>query len=224
MISICSPTFLVACTLPARILDINASIDIVPESSNGCVLVTSRSRKAAYEMIGDYESIISIEPMTEASALALFRKKFKDESSDADIQELMQSLDYMPLAISQATAYIRQRTPRMTVSKYLKDLKQGERDKASLLNTTVRDRRRDGKASNSILATWQMSFEHIQKMQQSAAKLLSLMSFFDRQGIPEDLVNSRYEEDSILNFNEDIEMLRNYSLIIVGNEEVVGRA
>jgi hypothetical protein len=98
----------------------------------------------------------------------------------------------------------------------LKDLKQSECDKASLLNTTVRDRRRHGKASNSILATWQISFEYIQKNQPSATKLLSLMSFLDRQGIPEDLISSRYEKDSILNFNEDLEMLRNYSLIIVG--------
>ena len=128
----------------------------------------------------------------------------------------------MPLAISQAAAYIQQRKPRVTVSKYLKDVQQSEKNKASLLNIAIRDRRRDRKVSNSILATWQISFEYIQTARSSAARLLSLMSFFDRQEIPEELITSEYEEDDgVSNFDEDIEMLRNYSLVITGVENNV---
>lgn len=36
-----------------------------------------------------------------------------------------------------------------------------------------------------------MSFEHIRQTRPSAVDLLSLMSFFDRQGIPEDVLRSR---------------------------------
>ncbi|PVH91245.1 hypothetical protein DM02DRAFT_546198, partial [Periconia macrospinosa] len=39
--------------------------------------------------------------------------------------------------------------------------------------------------------TWQISFEHIRETRPSAAGLLSLMSFFDRQGIPEELLRAR---------------------------------
>ncbi|KAL8823653.1 MAG: hypothetical protein Q9191_005667 [Dirinaria sp. TL-2023a] len=196
--------------------------DILPESSNGSILITSRSREAAFELIGEDENIITIEPMNESYALALFRKKFNDQCDDDDVLKLLRSVDYMPLAISQAAACIRQRKPRITVSKYLQDFQRSEKDRESLLNIAVRDRRRDGKASNSILATWQISFEYIQKTRSSAARLLSLMSFFDRQGIPEELITSRYEEnDDCVNFEEDIQMLRNYSLVALGKENDV---
>lgn len=62
-----------------------------------------------------------------------------------------------------------------------------------------------------------MSFEYLRIGWPSAASLLSLMSFFDRQGIPEELITSRYgENNSAVNFDDDIEILRNYSLVAVG--------
>ena len=98
--------------------------------------------------------------MSECYALAFFRKKRNGEDQD-EVPKLLRSLDYMPLAISQAAAYIRQRAPRVTVSKYLQDFRRSEKDRASLLNIAIRDRRRNGRASNSVLATWQISFEYI---------------------------------------------------------------
>ena len=200
----------------------NKRQDILPESSNGSVLVTARSREAAFELVGNDEDILKVEPMSESYALALFWKKFQGEVQEEEVLELLQHLNYMPLAISQAAAYIRHRAPRTTVSKYLNDFRRSEKDRASLLNKAVRDRRRDGKASNSILGTWQISFEFIRSDRPSAARLLSLMSFFDRQGIPEELITSRYEENkSTVDFEEDIEVLRSFSLIALGIEKNV---
>ena len=184
--------------------------------------MTARSREAAFELVGNDEDILKVEPMSESYALALFWKKFQGEDKEEEVLELLQHLDYMPLAISQAAAYIRQRAPRTTVSKYLNDFRRSEKHRASLLNKAVRDRRRDGKASNSILGTWQISFEFIRSDRPSAARLLSLMSFFDRQGIPEELITSRYEENkSTVDFEEDIEVLRSFSLIALGIEKDV---
>ena len=200
----------------------NEQRDILPESSNGSVLITSRSREAAFELVGEDEKILKVKPMSERYALALFRKKLKGEDNEGEVLELLRNLDYMPLAISQAAAYIRQQAPRVTVSKYLKDFRRSEKDRASLLNNAVRDRRRDGKASNSVLATWQISFDYIQTDQSSAARLLSLMSFFDRHGIPEELIMSQYKkDDNIMDFEEDIEVLRNYSLVALRIENNV---
>jgi hypothetical protein len=41
---------------------------------------------------------------------------------------LVEALDYMPLTIAQAAAYIDQRAPRATVSRYLQDLRKGDWD------------------------------------------------------------------------------------------------
>ena len=110
----------------------------------------------------------------------------------------------------------------MTVSKYLKDFQRSEKDRANLLNIAIRDRRRDSQALHSILITWQISFEHIQEVRSSATQLLSLMSFFDRQGIPEELLTSRGRAgDSDSDFEEDIHMLRDYSLIITNTRSDV---
>lgn len=62
-----------------------------------------------------------------------------------------------------------------------------------LLMKDVGDDRRDGEAAtNSVVVTWQVSFERIRDERPSAARLLSLMSLFDRQGIPRDPLPGYY--------------------------------
>lgn len=69
--------------------------------------MTSRSWDAAFELVGSYDKIVKIEAMNENDALMLFRQKLGDDSNNADVLELLKSLDYMLLAIIQAAAYIR---------------------------------------------------------------------------------------------------------------------
>ncbi len=176
----------------------------LPQTQNGSVLVTSRSRDAAFRLTGSDRDIIGVEPMDERHALKLFTKKFQGEFDDGDAKGLLQALDYMPLAISQAAAYINQRAPRITVKKYLEDFHNSERNKARLLDTDVGDLRRDPSAVHSISMTWTISFEYIRQHRPSAARLLSLMSLFDRQGIPAPLLRHHYEDDnSELDFDQD---------------------
>ncbi|KAI4219106.1 MAG: hypothetical protein L6R36_008560 [Xanthoria steineri] len=79
----------------------NERRDNLPESSNGSVLITSRSREAAFELVGEDKNILKVEPMSEGYALALFRKKLEGEDHEDEVLELLRNLDYMPLAISQ---------------------------------------------------------------------------------------------------------------------------
>ena len=44
------------------------------------------------------------------------------------------------------------------------------------------------------------------------------MSFFDRQEIPKELITSHGEDGSTVNFEEDIEVLRSFSLVALGNQ------
>ncbi|KAK2788839.1 hypothetical protein FQN53_003026 [Emmonsiellopsis sp. PD_33] len=170
----------------------NSLLDFIPQSPNGSIVITSRNRNAAYKLAGNDSEIIDIKQMNQEETLVLLRNKLKSNIDDAQAVELLEELDYMPLAITQAAAYIRQRTPRITVSKYLDDLRQSDSVRASLLKYDVGDDRRDGEASNSIIATWHMSFEHIRKARPQATWLLSLMSFFDRHDIPEYLLKNNY--------------------------------
>jgi tetratricopeptide (TPR) repeat protein len=197
--------------------------DFLPQSQNGSIVITSRSRDVAFKLLGRDSDIIIVKPMDQDHALALLHKKLKGNLNMTDAAELVQTLDYMPLAINQAAAYISQRTPRVTVSKYLHDFRGSEKNRASLLQEDIGDIRRDSTASNSIIATWQISFEHIRKERSSAARLLSLMSLFDRQRIPEALLLQNYQDEGDVeaNFEDDLSTLISYSLVtmnIEGNE------
>ena len=194
--------------------------DFLPQSPNGSILITSRSREVAFRLTGSFADIIRVFPMNQTGALTLLRNKLESSFEQDDGVALVESLDYMPLAITQAAAYISQRAPRATVSKYLQDLRKGDRDRAKLLDMDIGDVRRDGASSNSIIVTWQMSFEHIRREKPSATRLLSLMSLFDGQGIPECLLDGYYQEDdaSGSDFEEDLNTLTSFSLVTTAIE------
>ena len=203
--------------------------DFLPQSKNGSILITSRNMDVAVKLTGSYKDIVQIQKMSRDQGVELLRKKLCCPS-DGQAIELLAALDYIPLAIIQAAAYINKRWPRTTVASYVQELRTNNKKRAKLLNQAMTDLRRDEEASNSILATWQISFEHIRKEKPSAADLLSLMSFFNPQGIPEFLLrdysgskpNTKDDDDDGEDgFEDDLDLLRSYLLVITnGNGDV----
>jgi tetratricopeptide (TPR) repeat protein len=191
----------------------------LPPSTHGSVLLTSRTRRAALEIVDKDSDILPIEPMHDATAHALLCKKLGDKVDRSDgISELAAALEYMPLALVQAAAFIRERAPRSSVQQYLAEYRESDSRKTSLLNRAAGHLRRDKAASNSVLLTWQISFEHIRSSRRSAADLLSLMSFFDRQGIQEALLRNPGSTADNDSFEDDVLTLRDYSFITVTME------
>lgn len=201
--------------------------------STGLILITSRSRHLVASIVEDSD-IILVEPMDETHAITLFEKKFGMETNRKDTIELTAALEFMPLAIVQAAAYIKRRAPRLSVPHYLNQFRESDSQKIRLLDHEGGHLRRDREAKNTILVTWQISFDYIRGIRPSAADLLSLMSFFDRQGIPCILLRDSKETKQIMEkkndgsdtesangssivemFEEDILVLRDYSLISI---------
>jgi tetratricopeptide (TPR) repeat protein len=113
-----------------------------------------------------------------------------------------------------------------------------DREATKLLDYEAGHPYRDWEAKNSILVTWKISFEHIRSIRPSATDLLSLMSFFDRQGVSENLLRvydkiqnntSSSEEttfgyndnDTDHNFEDDITTLRDFSFISINRDSTV---
>ena len=218
----------------------------LPQSRNGSILITSRTKSVALRL-AEERDIIPVEPMDDTHALALLEKKLGEQMDRDDTAELAAALEFMPLAIVQAAAYIRQRVPRYSVRQYIKEFYKNDKRKTSLLNHEAGHLRRDLDAKNSIIITWQISFDHIHQIKPSAANLLSLMSFFDRQGIPEALLKTQNEagnentgenagndedddheddsnkdtvsDSSVDEFEDDILVLRNFSFITISIDE-----
>ncbi|KAF5132805.1 Kinesin light chain [Metarhizium anisopliae] len=157
----------------------------LPQSQNGSIVITTRNKHLASRLTGGYKDVIEVGPMIEADALTLLRKKLGTLSNTDLSVDLIKALDYIPLAIIQAAAYIQANYPRSSVANYLAEFRKSERQRASLLKHHAGDLRRDGAASNAVLTTWHISFDHIRSQRSSAADLLSFMSFFDPQSIPD---------------------------------------
>ena len=213
-------------------------LEYIPRSSNGFTIITSRNKEVALRM-ADHKDIVDVKPMEESEALDLLQKRLgkSEDNQEALYLQLVQALDFMPLAIIQAASYIRNRAPRCSVAQYLSDFQKSDREATKLLKKEVGHTHRDWEAKNSILVTWQMSFDHLRRTKRSAADLLSIMSFFDRQGIPEILLQHQYkindhsnskpdiveesddtetsESDDGSSFDDDITSLRDFSFISV---------
>ncbi|KAH6986840.1 hypothetical protein EDB80DRAFT_655789 [Ilyonectria destructans] len=198
----------------------------LPKRRNGTILVTSRSIDAAEKLTGSYKAVYKISAMDDAQALQLFRNKLQGDFDENAAANLLHTLDYIPLAITQAAAYINRRAPRISVKIYLDAFRESDKKKGSLLNNDAGDLRRDETVSNSVVTTWQVTLEQIRRERPSAANLLSLMSFFNPQGIPE-FVLHHYKGDLTENadgvkddeyndeFEDDLDVLRGYSLVSV---------
>lgn len=83
--------------------------------------------------------------MDASNAVELLDKKLEStgQRNDKDHIELVAALEFMPLAIVQAAAYISQRAPRCSVRQYLEDFRKSDRRKTSLLNYKGGQLRRD---------------------------------------------------------------------------------
>ncbi|RAK81387.1 putative kinesin [Aspergillus fijiensis CBS 313.89] len=172
-------------------------LEYIPQSRHGSIIITSRSAAVASRMV-EPRDVITIAPMHETDARLLFQKKLdvQEDLAGDEVDEIMAALEYMPLAIVQAASYIRYRSPRFSVSQYLQLFQKSDRKKLSLLDYEGGHLRRDREAHNSIMITWQITFDHLRRARPSAADLLSLMSFFDRLGIPEALLRHREDKDN----------------------------
>ncbi|KAI9872046.1 MAG: hypothetical protein M1830_002125 [Pleopsidium flavum] len=177
----------------------------LPQTSKGSIVVTSRNREAAFRLTNRIEHHIDALPMEDAKTL--LRKRLPDDkSSEDDTVALMETLERLPLAITQAAAYISVRKTRMTIAKYLAYARQNE----EILLADTGDLRRDSTVPNSVLVTWRISFDQIKKSFPPAAELLSLMSVLDRQGIPEFLL---CKDDNRLAFEDALAPLNDFALI-----------
>ncbi|KAJ5894136.1 hypothetical protein N7495_005827 [Penicillium taxi] len=114
-------------------------------------------------------------------------------------------------SITQAAAYIANRLPLVTVSTYLQFFHESKSKRTRLLQTEdSADLQRDSSIRYAVITTWQQLFEQIRHERPAATDLLALMSMFDRQGIPEDLV--RDYTQNILGFHDTLAPLLSYSL------------
>ena len=194
----------------------------IPETRNGFVLITSRSRTIARRLTGDVKSVLTVEPMPLDDARTLLRIHLKADEDVKDVDQFLENLSRIPLALKQAAAYINKVTPRLTLKKFTQELLESGSAQAELLYPGVSDVRRESDTAKSIGQTWQLVLYHIREMAPHSINLLSLASMFDPDDIHQDLLMSYdynqtatagYQRKSKAEFEIDMSILKSYSLI-----------
>lgn len=190
-------------------------ITYLPQTSRGgSVLITSRNRDVAFRLTDSVKNLIDVPYMSKEDAVALLCKKLPDDqSSDEEKFELVELLEYLPLAITQAASYISAKRTRMTIARYSNILRKNE----DILLRDMGDLRRDPTIPSSVLLTWHISFDQINEENRPAAELLFLMSVLDRQGIPQYLFQNEDKDD--LDFENRLAPLEEFSLITLEDSD-----
>jgi hypothetical protein len=180
----------------------------------GSVLLTTRDRKAASWLSTGYTSVIPVNLMQQEEADQLLCINIPEGlSTSSDRAELVKELDYLPLAITQAAAYISAKAIRISVTKYLMLYRQDEQNQCRLLDEESGDLRRDPGVPHSVIRTWQISFDQIKRNEPQATELLSLIAMLHRQGIPEFLLCIQFP--SPLDLEDALGILDEFSLITI---------
>ncbi len=198
--------------------ELAALIDYIPRSSIGSTLITTRDRRVG-ERLMNREKPVAVVPFEVADAKQLLRNKLpkNDEWDEAASMELLENLNFLPLAITQAAAYISEE--EVSLAHYLDLLRPGDVDAKDLLEQAYYDPGRDSKIQNSIFLTWQISFDQITKQKPRAAEILSLMAVLDGQAISDMLL--RRKDERKVNFDTAIGTLKAFSLVTEEKNEAI---
>lgn len=191
-------------------------LDFLPRVQHGAVLITSRDRTCALDLNGQNGTPLEVRPMSTNEAVGLLRNRLPD-ATEEEASELVAELERVPLAISQASAYIKA-VSQVSISIYLKKFRRSNEDQATLLNKGKGDLRRDPAVPNAVITSWELSFRQIREKSPGSALLLSLMSYINRQGIPQFLLQ---RDDDDVSFYEEINPLISFSLIRAETRENV---
>ena len=192
-------------------------VEYVPQSARGSLLYTTRNRDIGVDLTRNSDPIM-IPSMNQEEAQQLLGQPLMSSSTVEDRHDLLKELDYLPLAITQAVAYMTKR--RKSIPQYLTLSRQSDSTKIRLLKHEFSDFGRGEKRMESLATTFVVSFDYLKKAHPDAADLLSMMSFFDRERILGDVLHGK--DADLLDFDDAIGLLVAFSFVTENISE--GRA
>ncbi len=194
-------------------------LDFIPQNLNGQILLTSRA--TVFDILGitKPEEIKKMKP-DEAKEF-LTKRTGQEAPSQAEkdaLSDIAKELDYLPLALEQAGAYINR--VKCSFSTYLLSYR-GRGLKLLSQSPPVA-----GKYPESVATTWLLNFDMVEKGSKASADLLKLSAFLNPDNIPLELMEqgapelgelispalSGIEDDPLL-LDELLMPLTQYSLI-----------
>ncbi|KAK4463265.1 P-loop containing nucleoside triphosphate hydrolase protein [Cladorrhinum samala] len=197
-----------------------------PRCPNGTLIFTTRTRDMAVDLAAPAAPVMVAE-LDEKEGLQLVRARLdgRPPVDDDVVRQLLTELEYIPLAITQALAFMSKR--RKSIPQYLELYRKSDGNKSRLLSFDFADHGRQDGSLESVARTWSISFESIRENNPRTANLLCIMSFFQHQSIPllllqdaddgeEDGVENAWDilcDYSLLNADEDQKTFHTHRLV-----------
>ncbi|KAK3711906.1 hypothetical protein LTR37_009424 [Vermiconidia calcicola] len=194
------------------------SIDLTPFlPENADILITTRDPRFLGAVVPASNGI-KVPAMEETEATELLKSSVPPHLATAAdgnaVSELLDDLGNLPLAVAQAAANISEL--QISLSVYTKSY-QNRRDRALLMQEPVQGPTRVGTFTKpqSILITWELSFEYLETNYPDSAYCLNAMSLFHWRYIPARFMLRlpRFSKMSTIGFQNVIKRLLHLSLI-----------
>lgn len=149
----------------------------IPQGPQGIILWTSRDAHITGTLVGLRRGI-EVPSMTrdEATTLLATARGKKSAVEEIGKNRLLEELQRLPLAVSQAGAYIRRTS--MTIKEYLDLLLQGT-SRWDLLKINDFDRHRRPEVLNIVLHMWKISTERIREESELSYQILHVIAYLD---------------------------------------------
>ncbi|KAL4744260.1 hypothetical protein BDW72DRAFT_199784 [Aspergillus terricola var. indicus] len=161
--------------------------NIIPRSENGHILFTSRNQQLALKLAAaNVVSVPDVDPKTGKEIFKKLLMRMDLLQDDHVTTTLLEQLSFLPLAISQAAAYINQND--ISLARYMSLLGEQEASTIELLGEEFEDDGRYAEIQNPVATTWLVSFTQIHRVNQLASDYLSFMACINPRDIPESIL------------------------------------
>lgn len=174
--------------------DIRVEVDgFLPVGASGSVLITTRDRKAIGSVATAGFPLTGMDHLDAERLFLRIQSVGADpdqqtpipEPENQDLKQILGELQYFPLAIDQAASFIRENSP-MTLREYLNYLKPRSVDRERLL----RFKQANPTYPDSVMTTWEISLQYLERHQPRACWILQLLGFLDHSSVSEKLLTS----------------------------------
>ena len=170
---------------------------VMPQQG-GHIIVTSRNP--------NWEKAVTVDVFSKEEALAYLQKISGISDQEDDLKLIAEELGYLPLALTQAGAYIKRQ--QITVAAYLSAFKEGQKQFLS---------QKERGYPESVATAWLLSIEKITQEDPNALHLLNMCGYLAPDRIPQSLLNGwlkqKTQKTTELDFHDALRILESYSLI-----------
>ncbi|KAL7960478.1 P-loop containing nucleoside triphosphate hydrolase protein [Trichoderma compactum] len=161
----------------------------VPRASVGTVLWTSRDARIAGTLVGPRRGIkVARMKSDEAEELLSMARDLETNEEELETAALLEELQWLPLAIMQAGAYMRRTST--SAKEYSSLLTQRRWD---ILKANEFDRHRRPNVPNNVLETWGISIDRLRQESETAYDLLHVLAYVANQNIPHEIITTILE-------------------------------